>query len=66
MFNNSLNYLDDITELEAIRLVHACDNIFRKSNDDAIMKHMLSLKALMSSLSVFEATDPHDTVYAVL
>jgi len=66
VFNNPLDYLGDITELGATRLVHACDNIFRKSDDGAIMEHMLSLEALMSSLSAFEATDPHDTVYAVL
>lgn len=66
IFKNPLDYLGDITELGAIRLVHACDNIFRKSDDGAIMEHMLSLEALMSSLSAFEATDPHDTVYAVL
>ncbi len=66
VFNNPLDYLGDVTELGATRLVHACDNIFRKSDDGAIMEHMLSLEALMSSLSAFEATDPHDTVYAVL
>ena len=65
-FNNPLDYLGDVTELGATRLVHACDNIFRKSDDGAIMEHMLSLEALMSSLSAFEAADPHDTVYAIL
>ena len=65
-FNNPLDYLGDVTELAATRLVHACDNIFRKSDDGAIMEHMLSLEALMSSLSAFEASDPHDTVYAIL
>ena len=66
MFKNPLDYLGDVTELGAIRLVHACDNIFRKSDDGVIMEHMLSLEALISSLSAFEATDPHDTIYAVL
>lgn len=66
VFNNPLDYLGDVTELGATRLVHACDNIFRKSDDGAIMEHMLSLEALMSSLSAFEATDTHDTIYAVL
>ena len=31
-----------------------------------IMEHMLTLEALMSMLSAFEASDPHDTVYAIL
>ena len=66
VFNNPQDYLGDVTELGATRLVHACDNIFRKSDDGAIMEHMLSLEALMSSLSAFEAADPHDTIYAIL
>lgn len=65
-FRNHPDYLGHVTELAATRLVAEADNIFRKSDDGRIMEHMLSLEALMSNLSAFEATDPHDTVYAIL
>lgn len=46
--------------------MEAAAHIFRKSDDNQIMEHLLSLEALMSMLSAFEASDPHDTVYAIL
>ena len=65
-FHNHPDYLGDVSELGATRLVEASANIFRKSDDNQIMEHLLSLEALMSMLSAFEASDPHDTVYAIL
>ncbi|KAI9665104.1 MAG: hypothetical protein M1821_006552 [Bathelium mastoideum] len=65
-FHNHPDYLGDLTELGAVRLVYASDNLFRKSKDGHITERLLSLEALMSSLTAFEASDPHDVVYAVL
>ncbi len=65
-FHNHPDYLGDVSELGATRLVEAAAHIFRKSDDNQIMEHLLSLEALMSMLSAFEASDPHDTVYAIL
>lgn len=65
-FRNHPDYIGDLSELGAIRLVYAADNLFRKSEDGQIMEHLLSLEALMSSLSAFEASEPRDTVYAIL
>ena len=65
-FNNHPDYLGDLTELGAVRLVYASDYLFRKSEDGQITERLLSLEALVSSLTTFEASDPHDTVYAIL
>lgn len=65
-FHNHPDYLGDVTELGATRLVATSENIFRKSDDGLIMEHMSSLEYLMSTLSNFEATDPHDIVYAII
>ncbi|KAL9096087.1 MAG: hypothetical protein Q9165_001609 [Trypethelium subeluteriae] len=65
-FSNHPDYLGDLTELGAIRLVYASDNLFRKSEHGEITDRLLSLEALMSSLTAFDASDPHDIVYAIL
>jgi Heterokaryon incompatibility protein (HET) len=66
LFDHHPDFLGEIEELGANRLVYASSNLFRKSDDGTIMEHLLSLEALMSSLSVFEASNPHDVVYAIL
>jgi hypothetical protein len=66
LFDHHPDFLGEIEELGANRLVYASSNLFRKSDDGTIMEHLLSLEALMSSLSVFEASNPHDIVYAIL
>ncbi|KAK5115392.1 hypothetical protein LTR85_009852 [Meristemomyces frigidus] len=63
---NHPDYLGDLTELGAIRLVFASDNLFRKTEQGEIMEHLFTLEALMSSMSAFEASNPHDILYAVL
>lgn len=63
---NHPDYLGDLSELGAVRLVFASDNLFRKSEQGEIMEHLFSLEAVMSSMSAFEASDPHDILYAVL
>lgn len=66
LFDNHPDFLGEIEQLGASRLVDTSSNLFRKSDDGTIMEHLLSLEALMSSLSVFEASNPHDIVYAIL
>jgi Heterokaryon incompatibility protein (HET) len=66
LFDHHPDFLGEIEELGANRLVYASSNLFRKSDDGTIMEHLLSLEALMSTLSVFEASNPHDVVYAIL
>ena len=42
------------------------NNLFRKSDDGVVLERLLSLEALVSSLTAFEARSPHDTIYAIL
>lgn len=58
--------IGDMRALGANTLVEATSNLFRKSKDGAILERLLSLETLVSTLLAFEATDPKDTVYAVL
>jgi hypothetical protein len=65
-FHNAPDILGDVTALGAHRLVQESSNLFRKSDDGKIQEHLLPLETLVSTLSPFEATEPHDTIYAVL
>ncbi|KAH6698463.1 heterokaryon incompatibility protein-domain-containing protein, partial [Leptodontidium sp. MPI-SDFR-AT-0119] len=57
----------DAKALGANVLVTATSNLFRKSSSGRIIQRLLSLELLVSSmLLAFEATDPRDTVFAVL
>lgn len=57
----------DPKALPANILVMATSNFFRKSNEGQIQQRLLSLEQLVSSmLLAFEATDPKDTIFAVL
>lgn len=57
----------DAKVLGANALVTATSNLFRRSNEGKIQQRLLSLELLVSSmLLAFEATDPKDTIFAVL
>ena len=58
--------IGDMRALGANTLVEATSNLFRRSNDGVILERLMSLETLVSTLLAFEATDPKDTVYAVL
>jgi hypothetical protein len=47
-------------------LIDATSNLFRRSNEEEIIEHRQILEALVSSLTAYEASDPRDTIYAVL
>jgi hypothetical protein len=65
-FHNHADYLGDISELGAIRLVELTDDLFHKTEDNKIRDKNFSLEALMSTMSAFEASVAHDIVYAIL
>ena len=65
-FGNHFYKLGDVTALGAHRLVDESSNLFRKSDDGAIQEHLYSLEHLVSTLSPFQASNPRDTIYAVL
>ncbi|KAH6664129.1 heterokaryon incompatibility protein-domain-containing protein [Halenospora varia] len=66
---DSGDYLKLFGEVEALgakALVDVTSNLFRKSDDGIVLERLYSLEALVSSLTAFEVTVPHDTIYAVL
>ncbi|GAB7353005.1 hypothetical protein MBLNU459_g3566t1 [Dothideomycetes sp. NU459] len=65
-FKHHPDHLGDISELGAIRLVDATDELFHKSADGLIEEKKLTLEEVICSTSAFEASDPHDVIYAVL
>ena len=60
------NYLGEVEALGAKSLVDITTNLFRKSDDGVVLERLMSLEALVSTLTLFEAGSPHDTIYAVL
>ena len=66
LFNHVPNFLGEIKFLGATRLVNATSNIFRKSNNGQVLERLLSLEVLISNLSAFKTSRPHDVIYAVL
>ncbi len=63
------DYLGDINSLAATRLVQLTSNIYRRSgtmNATKTGRKLLTLEALISNLTAFEARDPKDTFYAIL
>ena len=63
------DYLGDISSLAATRLVQLTSNIYRSSGTIHATKpgrKLLTLEALISNLTAFEARDPKDTFYAIL
>jgi hypothetical protein len=64
-FGNIPNFFGDVSSLGAALLVDATSNLFRNSMTGERMP-LSSLEFLVSRLSVFEATQPRDTIYALL
>lgn len=60
------DYLGDVDALGASRLVSTLSMLFRKSDDGEKVEKLLSLESLVSNLSAFNATKPHDIIYAIL
>jgi hypothetical protein len=58
--------INDIRALGASTLVSVVNHIIRKRPDGKILYHIESAETLVSMLAVFEATDPLDTIIAVM
>lgn len=58
--------INDIRALGASTLVTVVDNIIRKNPNGDILNRLESVETLVSMLAVFEATDPLDTIIAVM
>ncbi|CZR65424.1 uncharacterized protein PAC_15324 [Phialocephala subalpina] len=70
LFKSNLTIHVDIPgprALGAHTLVNASSNLFRRSDEGHIQKRLVDLEVLVSSLFLpFEASEPRDTIYAVL
>lgn len=65
-FAHNPDYLGEVDALGAKVLVETINALFRKSEDGEVIEHRLPLEALMSTLTSFDASYPHGTVYAIL
>lgn len=65
LFENIPDFFGDVPSLGAALLVEATSNLFRKSSTGD-KKPLSTLEYLVSRLSVFDATQPRDTIYALL
>ena len=63
-FYHYSNYIGDVDELGAV--VYVWNKILSKTADGKILQNRLSLEGLMSLLTVFEASDARDALYAIL
>ncbi|KAK4548280.1 hypothetical protein LTR36_010150 [Oleoguttula mirabilis] len=60
---------EDAASAQAIEFIKKClvlDDFDGLSERGEIVEHLFTPEALMSSMSAFEASDPHDILYAVL
>src|SRR2546423_2276794 len=62
----SARHIGDLEKLGACWLASTIEALFRKKHDCTVMERMFSLEALMSNLTLFEAGDPRDYLYAIL
>ncbi|TVY71201.1 Heterokaryon incompatibility protein 6 OR allele [Lachnellula suecica] len=58
--------LREIGKLGPNVLVDATSNLFRKDGNGDVIEHRMTLESLVSTLTAYEASDPRDTIYAVL
>jgi Heterokaryon incompatibility protein (HET) len=65
-YRHQFDFLGDIEAHGANRLVQTTSRLFRKSDDGNRLQPLLSLESLVSTLSAFKASKPHDIIYAIL
>lgn len=65
-YHHHPDYLGEVDVMSANTLVNVVSTLFRKNDSGRVVEHLLSLEDLMSTLVFFEASKPHDFVYAVL
>jgi len=65
-FSKNSDWLGEIRQSGAYMLVEAKDWVLRKRSDGEVAEHIKTLESLLTTLSAFEVTQPHDVVYAIL
>jgi hypothetical protein len=66
LFDHIPDFFGDVTSLGAALLVEATSNLFRSTEKEDKREPLSSLEYLVSRLSIFESTQPRDTIYALL
>lgn len=65
-YNNHPDFIGDVKNLSASRLVSFTTNIVRRKADGTISKKNYTLESLVSRLTQFEASSSHDIIYSLL
>lgn len=65
-YNQHPDFFGQVSAFSASKLVHVTNELVRTSEDGRILVKQMSLESLISRLTSFEATKPHDVIYGVL
>ncbi|QDS69815.1 hypothetical protein FKW77_010499 [Venturia effusa] len=60
------NYFGHVKAFRASRLVENVNQLIQKDESGMVMRKLATLEGLVSNLTSFQSSEPHDTVYAVL
>jgi hypothetical protein len=60
------NYFGHVKAFRASRLVENVNQLIQKDESGRVMRKLATLESLVSNLTSFQSSEPHDTVYAVL
>ncbi|GIZ38747.1 hypothetical protein CKM354_000215100 [Cercospora kikuchii] len=60
------DFIGDVSNLGAITLADWRDTLLHKRSDRSINGKLCDLETLVSSMTAFEASKPHDIIYAIL
>ncbi|TVY76095.1 Heterokaryon incompatibility protein 6 OR allele [Lachnellula suecica] len=58
--------LGEVQALGALRLINTLNRLFRCSDDGQILEGLVDLETLVTSLNIFETTEPRDCIYSVM
>jgi hypothetical protein len=65
-YTHQLRTLRDVQAYGANILVETTSSMFRKSEEGEVLDRLATLELLVSSLTIFEASDARDTIFALL
>jgi hypothetical protein len=65
-YGYSRNRLGEVHALGACQLIGITNEVFRKAADGSVQTRLMSLENLVARLTMFDARDPRDTIYAMV
>lgn len=68
LVGNPVDFLGEVRGMGALHLVEVASNITQNTPtpERSVMEHRMSLEGLMSTLTMFETSDPYDILYGLL